>query len=245
MQAPQGTKALAQGLAIVRILSEAEGPLTATAVAQRLGVSVSTASRALGALQAAGYVIKPDYHAFAPSIGVVTLAAFAGEHFGIGAAARDHCTRRARETGLLWSVGTVHAAQVIYLIRVGPQHEAVELAVGRFPLHLSIVGLRTLLELDEADALARLRESRRLYGWDRPTDLIPDSEEAVLAHARSNLDGDGVLILEHWRGNGDVLGGIALPPAVDGPRVLTLVGGSAARQRQTLREELSRGWGLQ
>jgi len=181
MHAPAGTKALAQGLAIVRILSEAAQPLSATAVAERLGVSVSTASRALGALAAAGYVIKPDYHHFAPSIGVVTLAANAREHFGIAAAARQHYSIQARTTGWLWAVGTVHDAQAIYLLRVGPQHDAVELAVGRFPLHLSIIGLRTLLELTEADALERLRHSRRLYGWDRPQPQIPEQEEDLLA----------------------------------------------------------------
>lgn len=101
MPAPRGTKAWAQGLAIVRILSEAAQPLSATAVAERLGVSVSTASRALGALAAAGYVIKPDYHHFAPSIGVVTLAANAREHFGIAAAGRGSITasRRAPPVG--------------------------------------------------------------------------------------------------------------------------------------------------
>jgi DNA-binding IclR family transcriptional regulator len=242
VQAPHGTKALAQGLAIVRILSEAAEPLSATAVAERLGVSVSTASRALGALNAAGYVIKPDYHHFAPSIGVVTLAANAREHFGIAEAARHHYSARARDTGWLWSVGTVHGSQTIYLLRAGPNHEAVELAVGRFPLHLSIIGLRTLLELEVADAVERLRHSRRLYGWECPDPQIPDNEEALLAMVRAAVDSDGILVLTNWRKNGDAIAGIALAPASDGPRVVGLVGdgSDAEAMRVALRDEINR-----
>gem|GEM_PF-5867631 len=137
-------------------------------------------------------------------------------------------------------MGTVHDAHAIYLLRVGPQHEAVELAVGRFPLHLSIIGLLTLVELAPVDALERLRHSRRLYGWDRPQPQIPEREEDLLALVHNAVDAACILVLPNWRSPGDCLAGCALPPASDGPRVLGLVGGAkdVEEMRKTLRKEI-------
>ncbi len=45
-----GTGALETGLGVLRLIAEAQAPLTATAIAERLDVHVSTASRILGAL---------------------------------------------------------------------------------------------------------------------------------------------------------------------------------------------------
>lgn len=236
MERPQGTKALAQGLEILRILSESADALSATAVAERLGISVSTASRALGALTAAGYVVKPDYHHFAPSIGVMTLAAHAREHFALPAAVRDRLSAAARATNCLWTVGTVHQHQVIYLLRVGAVHEAVELAVGRYPLHISVVGLRALLLLDESVAIDFLQRSRRVYGWDRPTHNVPETEANLLAAARAACRADGILCLDNWRTASECALAAPIPqlmPAAeaagDQPLIVALVGGPHQR----------------
>lgn len=227
MQRPAGTKALAQGLEILRVLSEAPKPLSATAIAERLGVSVSTASRALGALTAAGYVRKPDYHSFAPSIGVVALAGNARGHFGLPAAQRMAMKAQARATGWLWTIGTVHGGQLIYLVRVGPDHEPVELGVGSYPLHLSVIAMRLLVDLPEDEALAALRASRRRYGWEQPTPVVPADEAACLAVARTAVN-DGVLSLVDWQAQHRVAVALRLPDVVDSPRILAVVGGRTA-----------------
>ncbi len=241
MQRPAGTKALAQGLEILRVLSEAPEPLSATAIAERLGVSVSTASRALGALTAAGYVRKPDYHSFAPSIGVVALAGNARGHFGLPAAQRVALTAQARATGWLWTIGTVHGGQLVYLVRVGPDHEAIELGVGSYPLHLSVIAMRLLLDLPEAEALAALRASRRRYGWEQPTPTVPADEATCLAVARSACT-DGVLALVDWQARNRVAVALRLPDVVDSPRILAVVGGRQA-DAQTMAATL-RSWSV-
>jgi len=63
---------LTTGLDILRIVAEAETPLTATAIAQRVGLHVSSVSRTLAVLVRHGYLRKPTYHSFAADLGVGT-----------------------------------------------------------------------------------------------------------------------------------------------------------------------------
>jgi DNA-binding IclR family transcriptional regulator len=196
---PSGAKTLAQGLEVLRLVTESDRPLTATAIAERLGVSVSTASRALGALVAAGYVRKPDYHSFAPALGVLALAGNAQRQFEAVRAPRPLLRDLADGTpGLRWTLATLIDEQLVYLLQVDAGQDATGFSVGRYPLHLSSIALLLLLERGERAALAALRASRRRYGWERPQPAVPEDEAACLAAAQALLR-DGMLPLADWQ----------------------------------------------
>ncbi|MGC3989572.1 MAG: helix-turn-helix domain-containing protein [Chthoniobacteraceae bacterium] len=196
---PKGAQSLTQGLEVLRLLTESDRPLTATAIAERLGVSVSTASRALGALAAAGYARKPDYHSFAPALGVLALAGNAKRQFEAVMAPEALLHRLADGTPeLRWTLATLIDEQIVYLLQVDAGQEATGFAVGRYPLHLSSIALLILLERGERAAVAALRASRRRYGWDRPGPTVPADETACAAAARALVD-DGVLPLADWQ----------------------------------------------
>lgn len=198
-RAPPGSRTLAQGLEVLRLLTESDRPLTATAIADRLGVSVSTASRALGALTIAGYVRKPDYHSFAPAFGVLALAGNARRQFGAVLAPRQRLQELADATpGLTWHLGMLVDDQLVYPLRVSHGVEAAELQVGDWPLHRSSIALLILLGRGERAALAALRASRRRYGWDRPGPAVPVDEAACFSAAQALLH-EGVLALSGWQ----------------------------------------------
>lgn len=219
-----GAKTLAQGLEVLRLLTESDQPLTATAIAGRLGVSVSTASRALGALVDAGYVRKPTYHGFAPALGVLALAGDARRQFEAVMAPRQALRDLAAGTpGLRWNLATLIDEQLVYLLQVDAGQEDTGFSVGRYPLHLSSIALLILLERGERAAVAALRASRRRYGWERPGPAVPADETACVAAARGLLL-DGVLALADWQSAGWLSAAIAVGFFHDRPLVLAVSG---------------------
>lgn len=218
---------LTTGLDILRILAEAPEPLTATAIAERVGLHVSNVSRTLGVLARHGYVRKPTYHSFAPDLGVLALAGAASDRLPAIARTRTAVAGLARSSGLQATLAALHRGQVLYLHRCSPGGEAVVAEAGGWPLHLSVVGLRLLLDQPAKAARAALELAAKRYGWERPTPATPEGPAACLAAARQRLSG-GILRLDGWGRPGYVAVAIAL--AVDGhpPLALALVGDSAA-----------------
>ena len=214
---------LTTGLDILRILAEAPEPLTATAIAERVGLHVSNVSRTLGVLARHGYVRKPSYHSFAPDIGVLALAGAAAHRLPAIARTGTAVADLARVSGLSATLAALHGGQVLYLHRCSPGGEAVVAEAGGWPLHLSVVGLRLLLDQPAKAARAQLELAAKRYGWERPTATTPDGPAACLAEARRRLVG-GVLRLDGWDRPGQVAVATAL--AVDGqpPLALALVG---------------------
>lgn len=188
---------LTTGLEILRILAEAEEPLTATAISERVGQHVSNVSRTLKVLAGAGYVRKPTYHSFAADLGVLTLAGSAATRLPEIARTRAAVRAAAAASGLQATLATVFHDQVVYLHRCGPGLEPVSAVAGGWPLHRSVVGLRLLLDLPAAQARAALAAAGRRYGWERPTAATPADPVACLAAARKRLV-DGVLALHAW-----------------------------------------------
>lgn len=233
---------LTTGLEILRILAEAEGPLTATAISERVGLHVSNVSRALKVLAGAGYVRKPTYHSFAADLGVLTLAGSAATRLPEVSRTRAAVRAAADAAGLQATLAAVFRDQVVYLHRCSPGHEPVSAVAGGWPLHRSVVGLRLLLELPAAQARAALAAAARRYGWERPTASTPADPAACLAAARRRLYG-GVLALHAWDEPGRIacasLVGTAAPLALafDGPLPAGCADPAAAEPR--LREQLS------
>jgi DNA-binding IclR family transcriptional regulator len=202
-------------------LVQSDGPVTATELASRLGMHQSSVSRTLSAFQAIGFVHKPDYHHFAVDIG---LAVFAGRAAGAFPLIRQALPVLARRTPECEEYGTTLCAlwrgQLVILLKRDPHGEFHVLPSRRTPLHLAVAGLRHLLELPPQTALAYLEDSRRNFGWPRPTPNVPGGPAAVLEYARSRLDLD-VLSLENWAGPDEQKA--AIPIRRDGDVVATLV----------------------
>ena len=193
---------LANGLDILRILAEAETPLTATAISERVGLHVSNVSRTLRVLMQNGYVRKPTYHSFAPDVGVLALAGSAADRLPAIRLTRSSMQEAARASGMQASLAALHEDQVLYLHHCQPDGATVSGVAGGFPLHRSVVGLRLLLDLPKARAIAALKRAARRYGWERPTPSTPADPAACLVAARQRLH-DGILRTDHWDAPGD------------------------------------------
>lgn len=238
------TGVLTTGLEILRLLAEAELPLTATAISERVGQHVSNVSRTLKVLAQAGYVRKPTYHSFAADLGVLTLAGSAASRMPEITRTRVAMRAAAQASGLQATLATVFRDQVLYLHRCLPGHEPISAAVaGGWPLHRSVVGLRLLLDQPVAQARAVLAAAARRYGWERPTGATPANPAACLVAARKRLV-DGVLALHGWDTAGYVACAIRVG-SVGNPLALSLDGpvpqgcATAAVAERQMRDQLT------
>lgn len=188
---------LTTGLEILRVLAEAQQPLTATAIAERVGLHVSNVSRTLRVLAAAGYVCKPTYHSFAPDLGTLALAGAAATRLPLIARTRELVRDAAASAGMLVVLTALFRDQVLYLHRCSPGHEPESAIAGGWPLHRSVAGLRLLCDLPAGEAEAALATAARRYGWERPTPATPADPAACMAAARARLR-DGILAIDGW-----------------------------------------------
>lgn len=211
-----GPQSLARSLRVLEELLACAGPASATELSGRVGLHPSSVSRILSTLQKVGFVRKPDYHHFAADFGLLTLAGRAIHQFPL-----IHKTLPVmRRLGPLCdplrpTLATLWRREVLYLLRGGAATARREFAevdvmpLTRYPLHLSSPGLRLLLEAPRREALASLEESRREFGWTRPTSLVPGSPAQVLRLARESLELD-VLALVGWQREGQVTAAIPI-----------------------------------
>ena len=219
-------KALTHGLDALRILSEARAPMTSTQIAERIGLHQSSASRILKALAAAGYVRKPDYHSFTVDYGVLALGSTAVAHFPwVNHPRRAVAEVAERCAGLSVSLCMLWQNQIIYFLRAQKGHEPTILGASGFPLHLSSPALRLLIDQADNTALAALNESKRRYGWERPTRRVPESAAACLKAARKLLEND-CLVLEDWQAENRVTAAIPVE-AAEQPRAALAISGPA------------------
>jgi DNA-binding IclR family transcriptional regulator len=208
-----GSPALTRGLDVLRVVSESLTPVTSVDVAGRVGLHQSWVSRVLKTLRLAGYVRKPDYHSFTADYGVLALGGNALRQFPLvtkpRAALQDFAEKH---PGLNVALALLWQGQLIYLMRFQRGYEPVPLSVG-FPLHLSSVGLRLLLEMPKAAALEALRQSRQRYGWEQPTERVPNTEREVLKFARAVMREECVVLDGYFRAG---LLGAAIPVEAPG-----------------------------
>jgi DNA-binding IclR family transcriptional regulator len=95
-----------------------------------------------------------------------------------------------------------------------------------YPLHLSAIGLRLLLERPEHEALAILERSRVRHGWERPTLNVPATPEAVLKKTRQWLRHD-CMVLEGVQRPANVAAAILVRVPNDAPVCLALSSSAA------------------
>jgi IclR family pca regulon transcriptional regulator len=217
--ASSSSKALTRGLEILRLLVESE-PMTSTEVAARLGLHQSSASRILKTLSAAGYVRKPTYQSFTVDYGVLTLGGRAVRNFQLMTRPRAVLVAMAEENpDFLVTLSTLWQNELIYLVRAQRGQEVVSGHAGSYPLHLSTVALRLLLDRPEKEAVATLSASKRRYGWERPSELVPETPAECIKAARKFLRHD-CLALVDWQGKGLI--GASIPITAKGEPVSAL-----------------------
>lgn len=224
---------LTTGLDILRILAETGKPLTATAIAERVGLHVSNVSRTLRVLSAHGYVRKPSYHSFAPDLGVLALAGSAVMQLPLIKHSRDPLIRIAGSSGLQATLATLHRDQVLYLHRAQPSGHCLSGVAGGFPLHLSVVGLRLLMDLPAKEALAALERARARYGWERPSARCPTDPPSCLK-ALPGLCRDGVLRTDHWLDGSGFAAAVSIHLPDQPPLALSLDGPGERDHQSTL-----------
>jgi len=194
--------ALTHGMEVLRLLAVSPTPMTSTELARRLNLHQSTVSRILKTLSGAGYVRKPDYHSFAVDYGVLTLGGNANAQFPL--TTRPRATMIAlgeRANGLSVSLATLWRGDLIYFIRTQKGHEPIPAVATGYPLHLSSVALRLLVDEPPREALEALELSKRRHGWERPTESVPETPTASLKMARE-LVSDECLILFDFQNTG-------------------------------------------
>jgi DNA-binding IclR family transcriptional regulator len=194
--AGSASKALTRGLEILRLLAESNVPLNSTEIAAKLGLHQSSASRILKTLSAAGYVRKPTYHSFTVDYGVIALGGRALKMFPLITKPREAILKTAQRTGMLVALGTILDGELIYFLRAHTGEELVSASAGGYPLHLSSVALRILLDRPEREAVEILKRSRQRYGWRRPTDAVPAEPLACLRAARSAMRDDCLALMD-------------------------------------------------
>jgi len=212
------------GLEVLRLLAVSPHPVTSTELAKKLGLHQSTVSRILKILSAAGYVRKPDYHSFAPDYGILALSGIAAEHFPITTQPKIAVIELAeRCNGLLVQLATLWRGDLIYFLRTHKDHDPILASTTGYPLHLSSVALRLMLDWPRAEALKALEESRRRYGWDRLTESVPRTPKKCLDLAQKWLRNDA-LLLKNFQRPGWVSASIPIRAAGHPPLCLALSG---------------------
>ena len=215
-------QALARGLHILRMLVDEGEPMTATEVARRTGVHQSSASRILATLTEVGYVRKNDQGRFVPDYGVLALGS-ATTRLPLISRPRAAFEQIVGEhPSLTVSMCMLWRDEMIYLLRATSGSEPLAFWSGGFPLNISTPGLRLLVDLPEADAVQILRASRQRFGWGGRPEIVPATEEGVLAKART-LVSDDVLILADWHRRHHIGGAIPIHTPEPHPVALALV----------------------
>lgn len=219
-----GSQALERGLDVLRVLAEAPHPLTSTEIASQVGLHQSWTSRVLKTLSNAGYVRKPSYQQFALDYGVLTLGTSAPDLFAFAVKPRTAMAKLASQVdGCLVSLGMLHQGLLIWFLRTLKGQDTVTISSGRYPLHLSTIALRLLLDKIPGEACAVLKISRERYGWDRPTRNVPSTPKAVLEFARKNLLHD-CLVLHDYASKGTLAGAIPVHVTGEPPVALAISG---------------------
>ncbi|MGJ6980669.1 helix-turn-helix domain-containing protein [Aestuariimicrobium soli] len=212
-------QSLAKGMEILRVLTEADGPVTATELARRTDMHQSSASRVLQTLTTAGYVRKTT-HGFLPDYGVLSLAQSVTKFPLVVRLQRTIELIADEHPGYQVNLAMLFRGEITYLCRARAGQHAV--TAWGFPLHVSSAALRALVDLPRDEAITALRESRRRWGWNRTNEAVPATEDEVLGWATAHVEHD-VLVLDGWHEN-SVSGAIPINSGEVHPTVLAISG---------------------
>lgn len=226
-------KALSRGLEILRLLVEANGPMSATEIGVRMNLHQSSVSRILATLSVGGYVRKADYRSFEPDFGVLGLGLAASTSFALTRPRAAMLEAAEMCSGLQVSLCVLWREEMIYFLRTSKGVEPIVFS-GGYPLHMSSPALRFMVDMPEDEALSLLRASRRRYGWPRPTEVVPETEEQALAAARERFQHE-CIILDGWVEPHSMSAAINLHTTTPHPTALALSGPRSVASDGTIR----------
>lgn len=167
--------ALARGLALLRVLADAQGPLSNRDLAERTGIPKATVSRLTATLQSAGLVRAGSDDRFALGPGVLHLGNAYLRGFDFRQHARIHLAELAEAAGANVQVGVRDGLDMVLIDSVRPRTALIlsRMDVGsRMAIATSAMGRAYLAALPAAEQAALRAE------------LLAASSDAVATAAR-------------------------------------------------------------
>ncbi len=152
-----GVQAFDRGLEVLRLLA-LNKRMTASKLAEEIGIHQTSASRMLQSLQKAKLVYKPDFHSFAPDIGIFALGSIAMRSFPIVDLAIETCVKLKMETGLEMAVATLFEEKLFYFTASESKRTFYD---SDFPVHVSSIGLLLAHSMGKRTALRIIRASTK------------------------------------------------------------------------------------
>lgn len=215
-------QSLDRGLTILSLLG-LRGSMSASAIAEQLGVHQSSASRLLHSLVKAGFVRKPDFRSFALDYGVLLFAGLAMEKFPTVAASAQVCGDIHQRTGFGAAVAILRKRRLLFLARISSDASASLqlLNDSNYPVHQSILGLPLCHAQGRRRMIALFRESITRNpgrGGADPVALADLAERSVKEH--------GFFYLERFHTH---FFGAALPFVVDGETAVLAIYSASLR----------------
>lgn len=156
--------ALRRGLAVLRVLAEHAGPVSAATICRQLGLARSTTYHLLAELQAAGFVTHlPDERRYGLGIAAFELGSAYLRHDPLERLAGPILRELVDVHGHTAHLGVLHGNESLYLIKERPARpETVVTDVGvRLPGHLTASGRSILARLPKAQTRALFPDTRQ------------------------------------------------------------------------------------
>jgi DNA-binding IclR family transcriptional regulator len=173
-------QSLVRGMRILELLSE-NGKMTATDIAEEIGIHQSSASRLLNSLVKAGMVHKPKFKSFALDYGVLLFAGKTLNHFPLVSKATVVCDKIvAAHPGYSATVGTLFRNRMIYLTTVKNISSLVLVDNSDFPVHMSSIGRMLAYRQGRRKAMEIFKQSLARCPTKEPAELIYDKVEASI-----------------------------------------------------------------
>jgi DNA-binding IclR family transcriptional regulator len=193
MKNNSSVQSLDRGLKVLELLAENDR-MTASAIAGRLGLHQSTASRLLNSLATAGLVCKPAFHSFSLDYGVLLFAGKMLRKFSLITAANIVCNRIMHEHGYLSMVGILFREHQVYLTRYVKDSSIVLIDDSDFPLHMSSIGRMLAYRLGHDRAI-------RLLGKSIIASKRKESAEEIYGRIDASVRKYGFLFMENELAN--------------------------------------------
>lgn len=170
-----------RGMHILELLVE-HGSMTASAIAEELGIHQSSASRLLKSLMDSGFIYKPTFHSFALDYGVVLFAGKAMESFPLIQQSPLVSIDLYQRYGYSSALGVLFRQRLVYLDRCA-KGKFVLVDNSNFPLHMSSIGRLLSYRLGREAALRIYRQSiEKSRSGECAEDIYDETAESLSRH---------------------------------------------------------------
>jgi DNA-binding IclR family transcriptional regulator len=165
-------------MAVLQLLAE-NGNMTASAIAEAIGIHQSSASRLLKSLVDSGFVYKPDFHSFALDYGVILFAGQTLESFPIVQRSTVVCNKLSKKYDFSSTVAVLFQDRVVYLTRCAKDNFRL-VDNNSFPLYCSSVGRLLAYQQGRARMIEIVNKSIEKNNVDESAEAIYDEvDESV------------------------------------------------------------------